>query len=445
MIGNILIVDDEPGSLKLLKDILITECHHVRAFNNGELALRSLDVEAPDLILLDVRMPGLNGFEVCQRLKEKQNLKDIPVIFISAASDIEDKVQAFQAGGVDYITKPFQKEEVIARVKTHVSLNQTLQELKRVAEALDKSEKSLKMAQSIAQLGHWEWNIETGTFRWSEELFHILGCELEENSESYDAFLQRVHPDDRESVAKILNQALSGTGFEMEYRICLPNGEERVVHGKCEMVQQEHQPRMVGTVQCISEYDQAIMIGVMQDITNRKKLEAELKAQANTDYLTGCASRRHFLEFANQEFLRIHRYGGEMSILMFDLDHFKAINDQYGHLSGDITLKKFADICRGMLRDVDMMGRIGGEEFAAILPETGRAQAIEVVKRLCQSVAATPVELKEYAPIHFTVSIGVASLLNSDTQLNTILNRADQALYQAKHEGRNRVACVDLS
>lgn len=213
MIGSVLIVDDESGSLKLLKDILMGECHHVRAFNNGELALRSVEIEAPDVILLDMRMPEMNGLEVCQRLKEKPHLRDIPVIFISGASDVEDKMRAFQAGGVDYITKPFQKEEVIARVKTHVSLNQTLQELKRVAEALDKSEKSLKMAQSIAQLGHWEWHLETGEFYWSEEMFHILGFEFQDIPTSYEAFLQRVHPDDRESVEEYLNQALLGKNF----------------------------------------------------------------------------------------------------------------------------------------------------------------------------------------------------------------------------------------
>lgn len=441
MIGSVLIVDDESGSLKLLKDILTGECHHVRAFNNGELALRSVEIEAPDVILLDIRMPEMNGFEVCQRLKETSRLKDIPVIFISGASDVEDKIHAFQAGGVDYITKPFQKEEVVARVKTHVALSQTLQELKRVAEALDKSEKSLKMAQSIARLGHWEWNLETGEFYWSEEMFHILGFASHDVSTSYDAFLQCVHPDDRESVEQNLKNALAGKNFESECRICLPNQNVRVIHIKGDIIKQ--QPKIIGTVQYLPEQNQLTMIGVMQDITERKKLEAELMQQANTDYLTGCASRRHFLECAGQEFARIQRYGGEMSVLMFDLDYFKAVNDKYGHQSGDIVLKKFVQVCRHMLRDVDVIGRIGGEEFAAILPETGHVQAMEVAKRLCQSVFETVVPLDGYEPVHFTVSIGVASLLKNDRQFDSILSRADKALYQAKRDGRNRVVCAD--
>lgn len=441
MIGSVLIVDDESGSLKLLKDILTSECHHVRAFNNGDLALRSVEIEAPDVILLDIRMPEMNGFEVCQRLKEKSHLKDIPVIFISGASDVEDKIRAFQAGGVDYITKPFQKEEVVARVKTHVALNQTLQELRRVAEALDKSEKSLKMAQSIAQLGHWEWHLETGEFYWSEEMFHILGFASHDVSTSYDAFLQCVHPEDKESLEQNLKNALAGKNFESEYRICLPNQDVRVVHIKGDIIKQ--QPKLIGTIQYLPEQHQVTMIGVMQDITERKKLESELMRQANTDCLTGCASRRHFLECANQEFARIQRYGGEMSVLMFDLDHFKVVNDKYGHQSGDIVLKKFVQVCRHMLRDVDVIGRIGGEEFAAILPETGHVQAMEVAKRLCLSFAGTPILLEGHDAVHFTVSIGVASLLKNDSQFDLLLSRADKALYQAKHEGRNRVVCVD--
>lgn len=232
--------------------------------------------------------------------------------------------------------------------------------------------------------------------------------------------------------------------MEAEYRICLPDNQVRVVHIKGDMVKQHSKlSKLIGMVQYLPEQNEATMIGVMQDITERKKLEAELKKQANTDYLTGCASRRHFLECASQEFSRIQRYGGEMSVLMFDLDYFKAINDKYGHQSGDIVLKKFVQVCRHMLRDVDVIGRIGGEEFAAILPETGRVQAVEVAKRLCQSFAETPISLEGHEAIHFTVSIGVASLLKGDSQFDSILNRADKGLYQAKREGRNRVVCVD--
>jgi diguanylate cyclase (GGDEF)-like protein len=145
MNSNILIVDDTPASLKLLHDTLVSEGFRVRPLNNGELALRSAKIEPPELILLDVRMPGLDGFEVCRRLKEDATLVSIPVIFISAAADVEDKLAAFHAGGVDYITKPFRREEVLARATTHIELFRSRQELARLNNALTEANEALRL------------------------------------------------------------------------------------------------------------------------------------------------------------------------------------------------------------------------------------------------------------------------------------------------------------
>jgi diguanylate cyclase (GGDEF)-like protein len=444
MNGNILIVDDEPASLKLLKDILTADGHVIRPFNNGELALRSVMVEMPELILLDIRMPDMNGFEVCRRIKENEKLREIPVIFISAASDMEDKVRAFQEGGVDYITKPFHKEEVIARVRTHIALSHTIQRMKKITEALRMSEESLKMAQAIAHIGHWEWDIESGQFICSEEMFRILGLEPKGQITNHDAFLQTVHPRDKARVASQLSQVQAGNSFDIEYRIILPSGKVRAVHGKGKVFcwGDSRQTKIMGTIQDIHEHDQAKMLGVIQDITEIKELQSKLEKQANTDFLTGCDSRRHFLESAGQEFLRIRRYGGKMSMLMLDLDHFKNINDKYGHQVGDTTLKKFVQVCKGLLREVDVIGRLGGEEFAIMLPETGSERALEVAERLCQAVAAAEVPMADDTPpFHYTTSIGVVSLTENDPHIDAILNRADRALYAAKNGGRNMV-CV---
>jgi diguanylate cyclase (GGDEF)-like protein len=445
MIGNILIVDDEPTSLMLLKEILTAHNHAVRPFNNGELALRSIMVEAPELILLDIRMPGMNGFEVCRRIKEDGRFNDIPVIFISAASDMDDKVRAFEEGGVDYITKPFQKEEVIARVNTHIALSHTLQRMKKIADALRKSEESLKIAQSIAHLGHWELDIKSGQFDCSDEMYRILGLAPQGSMTNFEAFLQTVHPDDREQVAIHLNEVKSGNGFDIEFRIILQSSKVRVVHGKGEVfcLGDSRQRKIIGTIQDIHEHDHDLtkMLGVIQDITERKDLQNKLEEQANTDSLTGCDSRRHFLEHAGEELLRIRRYGGEMSVLMLDLDHFKSINDKHGHPIGDITLKKLVLVCQDLLREVDVIGRIGGEEFAILLPETGSEQALEIAGRLCQAVAAAEIPLENASPLRFTTSIGVSSVVPGDSHIDEILNRADSALYKAKHAGRNR-ACT---
>ncbi|MEN6586759.1 MAG: diguanylate cyclase [Sulfuricella sp.] len=444
MSDGILIVDDDPGALKLLYDILSAENYAVRPFSTAELALRSIMAEAPELIVLDICMPGMDGFDVCHRIKKNPKLNDTPVIFISAASDVGDKVKAFQAGGVDYITKPFQREEVIARIKTHVALNRSLQELKRMGEALRQSEESLKIAQSIAQLGHWEWDVVNGTVVWSEEMYRILGINSQDLPATYDSILQVVHPEDRERVAAQLNRVFAGNGFDIEYRVLLPGGRVRVVHGKGEVVclSSTRQSKMIGTIQEIPGQEQMKMLGVIQDITERKELESQLQQQANTDYLTGCSSRRHFLEQARQGFAHARRYGGGLSVLMLDLDHFKVVNDSHGHQVGDATLKVLVQVCLGILREVDVVGRLGGEEFAVLLPETRGEKALEIAERLRSAVAAAEVPLEGGEALHFTTSIGVSFLLANDTKFDAILDRADRALYAAKNSGRNRVCAI---
>ena len=437
MAGNILIVDDATPTLKLLTDMLVAAGYQARPFNNGELALRSMAAQAPELVLLDVRMPGMDGFEVCRRIKDNEQLRDIPVIFISGAVDTDDKLRAFAAGGVDYITKPFQKEEVLARVHTHVALHHSRRLLMEADLALRKSEQRLRVAQAVAHLGHWEMDMQSGAMKWSEETYRVLGMDPNTAASSLAAFLQAVHPDDRAHVAGSIEQARNGGELDMDFRIVLPDGRSRVVHSKGVLMtfaDDERHPELIGTVQWVKE-----MIGVVQDITERKEMEQRLEHEARTDALTGCATRRHFMELANLELARVRRYGGKLSMLMLDLDHFKRINDSYGHHAGDLTLQKLAQVCHGVLRQEDVGGRLGGEEFAVLLVETGKASAHEVAERLRQAIAAAEVPLEDGSCVRFTTSIGVATAEPEDSNIEALIKRADQALYQAKNTGRNRV------
>ncbi|MDD4912110.1 MAG: diguanylate cyclase [Sideroxydans sp.] len=165
----------------------------------------------------------------------------------------------------------------------------------------------------------------------------------------------------------------------------------------------------------------------------------ELERQAHSDYLTGLDNRRHFLGQAETELARTLRYDRDLSILMIDIDHFKQVNDTYGHKVGDIVLQKFASVCRATLRNIDIIGRIGGEEFAVLLPEAGQEQAMDAAERLCAALAVAQVKLDSGLPLHFTVSLGVVTLEEKDTNIDTLLNQADQALYRAKSQGRNQV------
>lgn len=185
--------------------------------------------------------------------------------------------------------------------------------------------------------------------------------------------------------------------------------------------------------------------GVDRDITDRKKVEQELERLAQTDSLTGLANRRHFMALAEQEISRTVRYGGELSVLMLDIDHFKNVNDTYGHPTGDLVLQKLGSLCRESFRDIDIVGRLGGEEFAVVLPQTGTLQAIDVAERLRQNIATCSLPLPHGQPLHFTVSIGVATLAEKNTNLDTLLGLSDKAMYEAKHGGRNRVCTYGIT
>ena len=183
------------------------------------------------------------------------------------------------------------------------------------------------------------------------------------------------------------------------------------------------------------------VIGTILDITDRKQLENELLIQATTDGLTGVLNRRHFLHRCTKELERIHRYGGNVVLLLLDIDRFKTINDRFGHAAGDTALQEFAATCRETLRDNDLLGRIGGEEFAALLVECSLDSGLDIAERLRRIVEDTVVIAPDGMQIRFTVSIGAAECRQEDT-IMTLLGQADAAMYQAKAQGRNRVVAA---
>lgn len=184
----------------------------------------------------------------------------------------------------------------------------------------------------------------------------------------------------------------------------------------------------------------SVLQATVRDITARIGLRLELERQARFDFLTGLANRCHFIELAEQELARAQRYENPLAMLMLDIDFFKNINDSHGHKAGDLTLQKLADVCKTLLREVDVIGRLGGEEFAILLPETEGRCAFEVAERLRQALANASIRLNPSpTELRFTVSIGVAPMRNLNITIDTLMQTADAALYQAKHSGRNRV------
>lgn len=235
------------------------------------------------------------------------------------------------------------------------------------------------------------------------------------------------HPDDIEKDRQFVTDLLAETNatHELEKRYVTKDGEVVWALVTGSVLRDEH-----GTpIQIIKQ---------VQNINERKEMLSKLQYQAQYDFLTGLVNRGYFLERSEQEFMRSVRYQHSISVAMLDIDHFKTINDSHGHHVGDELLKAFAKTCLKTLREVDMVGRMGGDEFAILLPETSIDEAFDVLERLRAALADLELQLPEGKPLKITTSIGIATHGKSDKTLSLLLNRADEALYDAKTAGRNK-------
>lgn len=273
---EILTVDDVPDNIKLLRDILNKRGYKVRPALNGPDAIEAAINNKPDLILLDIKMPGMDGFEVCKRLQESDQTKDIPIIFVTASVDSAGLVRGFQLGAVDYLTKPVNEDEVLARVNTHLELSHMRKNLQEMVELrtrdLQKSRLMYKEAEKIAHLGHWELNHETSAITWSDEVYRIFRVNMTKQKPSYDLFINRIHPDDRERVNRAFTESIeSRLPYETVHRLLMDDGEIRHVRerGLTEYSEDGSPTRSVGTV-----YDISKEVEVEQEL-EKKALEAK--------------------------------------------------------------------------------------------------------------------------------------------------------------------------
>ncbi|MCP4351069.1 MAG: PAS domain S-box protein, partial [Desulfobacterales bacterium] len=264
------IVDDKAENLKILMKILMEQGCEVRTSINGALAMKSIRMDPPDLILLDIRMPGMDGYEVCEQLKADERTRDIPVIFISALSETVDKIRGFSAGGVDYITKPFQEEEVLARVRVHLSLRNMqrsleneITERRRAEEEAKKNQLMLFKAEEISNQGAWEWDIINDKWTFSDNWLRIHGCRA--SGISKEDLMTIAYSEDAARIEKSFQNALNGIKpYNLEHRIIRQNdGEVRWVKALGEIALDDGKP--------------VNMYGIAQDVTEKKKAKEALR------------------------------------------------------------------------------------------------------------------------------------------------------------------------
>ncbi len=285
----------------------------------------------------------------------------------------------------------------------------------------------LARAELISKTGNWELHLD------SQEIVASAGAAMIYEMEGERFALEQIKrvamPEYRPALDTAMKRLIEeGAPYDVEFRIHAPrSGQVKDLHS-------------------IAVYNPVhnAVFGVLQDVTQQKNVERELERMVQTDPLTQVFSRRFFMELAERELANAVRYGRELSVLMLDVDHFKAINDVHGHQTGDLVLRTLGQAFGDILRGVDIVGRIGGEEFAVVLPETGVLRAFDVAERLRGAIECKDIPLPRGLPIRITVSIGIAAASKSQENIDTLLARADQALYDAKHLGRNQVRVYEI-
>ena len=323
----------------------------------------------------------------------------------------------------------FPEFDALGELKEVVVNFYEISQIKKVEQALKERATQLEFVLEGAELGFWDWNIATGVVERNRQWAEMLGYSHREIQLTTQQWSDFVHPDDREMAWQSINAVLQGNSpiHKLEYRMLHKDGSVRWILDQAKVMQRDTQGKPLR------------MCGTHADVTERKLLEQAVTRQAQIDYLTGVFNRWHFMEKAELEFGRAVRYGNELSVLMMDIDFFKHINDRHGHKVGDSVLKKLAEVCLQTLRAVDIFGRLGGEEFAVLLPDTDIRAAAEVAERLREAIAHAQVPLAGGQMLQFSASIGVSSMSSCDDNIDMLLNIADTALYEVKNSGRNNV------
>ncbi|MGE0524559.1 MAG: PleD family two-component system response regulator [Variibacter sp.] len=451
MTARVLVVDDIPANVKLLEARLTAEYFDVVTATNGPEALAVCRAAACDIVLLDVMMPQMDGFEVCRRLKADPATHHIPIIMVTALDQPSDRVRGLEVGADDFLTKPVSETVLIARVRSLVRLKLVSDELRMRAMTSREIGIQGPGVEIVADSGRNGRILLVDDRRSSyERLAATLSSEHEVDVEP-DANAAFFHV--AESAYDVLIVSLGLENFDA-LRLCSQiRSLERTRHLPILILAEpEDNARLLRGLEIgVNDYlvrpiDKNEMLARVRTQIRKKRYSERLRENvqqsiemAVTDVLTGLHNRRymemHLAALVDQSTAR----GKPLSVLVLDIDHFKSINDSYGHDAGDDVLREFGARIRKSIRGIDLACRIGGEEFVIVMPETDLAVAGMVAERLRRRIAAETFPISGSAPIPVTISIGLAALgVPTDTP-TTILRRADQALYRAKRDGRNRV------
>ena len=451
MTARVLVVDDILANVRLLEAKLAAEYFEVITAMNGVDALESIQRTKPDIVLLDVMMPGIDGIEVCRRIKANVHTQHIPVIMVTALDQPEDRVRGLEAGADDFLTKPVSDVSLFCRVKSLVRLKMLTDELRtrsvnsesmrlfvagrqnsqnlpgRVLLADNRAAAAERIKSALA--GRHEVTVASDP---SQALALTSGAD-----QHFELFIINL---DMEGVDALrLCSQLKSLEHTRQTPILIivdPDDHERLLRA-LDMGVNDYLIRPIDKQELLARVNTQIK---RSRYTEQLRLNVQASIEmAVTDALTGLYNRRYLETQLGHLLDHSVNRGKSLSILAIDVDYFKSINDNHGHDAGDRVLQELAVRIRANIRNIDMACRVGGEEFVVVLPSTDLAVAEKIGERMRNSIAANTFEVGTGEPLAITVSIGIAALEGIDDRTDDILKRADQALYRAKREGRNRV------
>ena len=423
-----LVVDDDPTIRLIATRTLEVSGLRVVSAKTGEDGVDLFEREHPDVVLMDVMMPGIDGYEAVRRLRTSASGRHVPVLMLTGLDDLESINRAYEAGATDFISKPINWGVLGHRVRY----------ILRAAEAfasMIENQALLASAQRVARLGSWRWDLVSNRMQWSEEAFRILGYEPGEVAATLEAMLARVHPDDAEELRDTLDSLrAAGGGREAMHRMLLADGSVRYVRFHSDVM--------------LSESGEPLQaFGAIQDVTEHKAAEERIHELAYFDRLTRLPNRHWFVENVEAALQQAQRSGRLVAVLTLDLDQFKRINDTLGHSVGDQLLAAVAERLRSAIVHRSPTGRasateeiglarVGGDEFCVLLTRMAQFQdAARVAEEILDSLRR-PVEVGG-RELFITASIGIAMYPLDGEDADALLKNADAAMYFAKSQGRN--------
>jgi len=453
MAGRILIADDVATNRIVLKVNLMEACYEVLQASGGVETIARARQEVPDLILLDLLMPDMDGVAVCKALKCDPLTTDIPIIIVTAKNDSESRLEALRAGADDFMTKPLDELTLLARVRSLLRARDTDAELRlrdntrralgfaeepesfdhpaTIAMVAAQSDIALKWKTAISSEMHDNITVISKETALSNRKgdqspdVYVIACDLAKPDEGLRLLSElRSRPKTRHSAILMMipkdARGKSATALDLGANDLMIDGidpEEMALRLKTQIRRKRQADKLRETVR------DGLRMAVI-------------------DPLTGLYNRRyaepHLLRIAE----RAKETGRPFAVMVLDLDRFKAINDTYGHSAGDVVLQEVAARIKDNLRGVDMVARIGGEEFLVVMPDTQLDQARMAAERLCRVVNETPVvtpNTQTAIPVSLSIGVAMGGLRDDAQSVEQLIEFADRALYAAKSDGRNQV------